>query len=256
MTTRPAYLTPADERRLARAARRGDGPARDEIVLAHLPLVRKMARRLARARVPREDLVHQGVLGLLIAVDRFDPKRGVRFATYARWWVRAYMAVLVRESDQMVSPPQTRGARRVRGHVGRVRRELEQRNGRPVANEELAEELGVDVREVERAGQIRSWTLLGTEHPRELLQIEPKPSPEEAAAERERRAVVAALAERAFAVLDERERRILVERKLGDEPRSLAQIGDELHVSRERVRQLESRALAKVRGAVDWSACM
>jgi RNA polymerase sigma factor (sigma-70 family) len=97
-------LTPAEERDLALRARRGDGRARDELVRRHLPLVLAFSRKQARGTVPLDELVQEGNLGLLRAVEKFDPDAGTRFSTYALWWIRAYVWRYLKMARSAVRP--------------------------------------------------------------------------------------------------------------------------------------------------------
>lgn len=93
-----------EERALALRARGGDAAARDELVRRHLPLVLSFARRQARGTVPLEELVQEGNLGLLRAVEKYDPDAGTRFATYALWWIRAYVWRYLKTARSSVRP--------------------------------------------------------------------------------------------------------------------------------------------------------
>jgi RNA polymerase sigma factor (sigma-70 family) len=99
-----APLTRNDERALAMRARAGDAAARDELVRRHLPLVVTFARKQARGALPLDELVQEGNLGLLRAIEKFDPAAGTRFATYALWWIRAYVWRYLKEARSAVRP--------------------------------------------------------------------------------------------------------------------------------------------------------
>ncbi len=231
-----------------------DREACHRLVLSHRRMVEAMARKYSRLGATEEDLVGEGMLGLLDAARRFDPSRGTKFATYARWWVRYYMRSYLAESRRAVSMPKTRNIVRIRSWVGRTVRDLEQKLGRRVARHEVAEALGVTAEEVAIAqrGITGCDVPVADNDPTEgHVAVFKGPSPEDLAAASEERSRVRAALVRALSLLDEREGQIIRERLLADEPRSLREIGEELGVSRERVRQLEARALAKMRGVFE-----
>ena len=98
-------LTAAEEVRLARRIERGDTAARDEMVARNLPLVRSLAARYVGRGVPFEDLVQEGALGLVIAVERFDHRRGLKLSTYAVWWIRRSLTDAVGAGRPIRVPP-------------------------------------------------------------------------------------------------------------------------------------------------------
>src|SRR4249920_1774959 len=110
------------ERTLLALAKRGHAGARTELVGAHLRLVRAVTRRISPSS--SEDLVAEGVVGLLEAIDRFDESRGVRLATYAAHWIRARAQQFLLTNRRIVRAPDTRACRKVFGRIGRARRAL------------------------------------------------------------------------------------------------------------------------------------
>lgn len=223
-----------------------------ELVVQHVPLVRAMARRYAHSGVLFDDLVQEGMIGLLVAAERFEPERGLRFATYARWWVRWRMQRYLRQNRAIVGLPETRAIRFVRRRIWGARRDLEQRGRTGVTDADLAQELGVDEEDVAlvraELGQ-RSAPLSPTAERLDGL-YEPDrraPDPEGVAARHELRNEARFLIESCLGHLDERERFIVNERRLAEPPSSLRELGDRLAISAERVRQLEQRAFQKMR---------
>ncbi len=129
----------------------GEPDALLKLMTDNAPMVHALARRLSGQKQSREDLVHEGYLGLLKAVDRFDPDKGTRFSTYARHWVRYYQQRFARENRRVVTLPRTRNMVKARNGSRRVRRDLEQELGDRVSDEVVAGILGVDVEDVAHA---------------------------------------------------------------------------------------------------------
>jgi RNA polymerase sigma-32 factor len=205
-------------------------------VRACLPFVISIALEYRRWRVPLEDLVQQGNLGLLRAAAKFDPERGCRLATYAAPWIRAEIREYVVRTHRIVRLGSTHTERAA------IRRF---RDGSAATPEELAARSGMPV---SRARAL--WPVLA-EGDAELGEraIDPR-TPEDAVASEEERGAVRRAMHLALEAMDRRERRIVEARMLADEPRTLAELGEEMGVSRERVRQLEVRARSALREAL------
>lgn len=236
------------ERELVLQAKRGDVRARDELVRGHMRLVIATVRKLRRDA--DEDLVAEGVLGLLEALDRFDPRFEVRLSTYAAPWIRVYAQRHVLATRRIVAAPDTRAARKVLARIGRVERRLFATRGEATA-EAIAAELGVtpdDVAQVMVAMR-SSDTPVGPSR-EDGCAHEPadaSPSPEECVAEAQHRRRLSKALTRALARLPERERAIVCARRLEEEDaRTLSDLGAAMDLSSERVRQLELRALRKL----------
>jgi RNA polymerase sigma-32 factor len=230
-----------------------DPAALGRMVSAHLGLVQKIANEFRNTGPEREDLVQEGHLGLVIAARRFDPAKSARLATYASYWIRACMMELVVRSHGAVRVGTTRAQRRIFFGLGRARRELEG-SGAPATAEKLAERLGVEESELVEMAARLSGRDLSLDAPRRedgqplgtiFHGAEPSPEDEVGTVEesRQRQAVLDA----ALATLSPRERQILEARHLSDESPTLAELGERFGISRERVRQLEERALASLR---------
>lgn len=248
-TDHDAHCDAGRERRLVTLAQGGSASARDELLRLHHRHVAWMATRYRARGAPVEDLIQEGYLGMLRALEDFDVGRGVRLWTYARWWVRARITKLNQRHRCVMTPPATRSSRTIRAKLPRIRRRLaaHQPEGE-VGSEEIAAELGVAPDEVERT----LAALFHVELPYEDDVERPAvlgndPSPEDVVAEAELGRRRKAALSSAVARLPGREREILTHRYLDDEPMTLRDIGRSMGISRERVRQIEARALRRMR---------
>ncbi len=218
-----------------------------------MPLVHGVAHRYRHRAGTVDDLVAEGRLGLVEAADRFDRSRGLRFATYGSWWVRAFVRRHALQNMRIVGAPSTRTGRRLIAALPAARRKLAQKLGRDPSREELAEALDVEPDEVATvvaAFRARDVVIDHSMESRGTALATPSPDPETLLSTRQRAAHLAARVQEALTDLTPRER-LIVERRLLHEDRStLASLGDKLGVSRERVRQLEKRACAKLRDAL------
>lgn len=238
-----------EEQRLARLYRdRGDRDALFRLVTANLMLVVRVALSFRRAARNLLDLVQEGNLGLLQAIDRFDPDLGVRLPTYAAWWVRAYMVKYLLDNVRLVRVGTTNARRKLLHNLRREKRRLEEQ-GFEVGPRLLAERFGVseqDVKDVESALASRDVSLsepIGEDEGRtqgDLLRAE-APSVEEQVARRELQERAQTAIARFREGLNPREKVILDERILSEDPRTLQALGDRFGTTREAVRQVEAR---------------
>ena len=247
-------LTRVEERRLVDRAQRGDKMSRERLVAAHSRLVWSVARRYRCRTHSTEDLAQEGMLGLMLAIDRFDATRDCRLSTYALHWIRQAIARAASQTDRMIHVPAqaTAEIRRMR----RVRDERQQVLGRELSDGELANECGVDEARVARLfaalqDAVSYDTPVGEGQEASLLELaedQSAPNPEAGALRESYRAEV----RRLVAELRPRERDVLIQRfgMNGCSPRTLDELSRELRITREGVRQIEARAIRKLRHAL------
>jgi RNA polymerase sigma-32 factor len=255
-------LSPERERELAVAWReRGDRKALQELVGSHLRLVVKIARGFGGYGLPVEDLIAEGNVGLMQAAEKFDPERGFRFATYAMWWIRAAIQEYILHSWSLVKMGTTAAQKKLFFNLRKLKgqlQELEQGDLSPEAVAKIATELDVpagEVIEMNRrlaASDSSLNVMIGSEGESEWMDLlaDDRPSQETIVIDADERGRRRQQLDNALAGLNDRERRILKERRLSDDPVTLEALSHEFDVSRERVRQIEVRAFEKLQKAM------
>ena len=261
---RAELLDAETELQLARAWRdERDERALHRLVTAYMRLAISMASRYRRYGAPMGDLIQEAGLGLMKAAERFDPDRGVRFSTYAVWWIKASVQDFVMRNWSMVRTGSTTSQkalffnmRRVQAELQREARQAGEELGGPELMERVAQRLGVPVHDVMMMdGRLAGGDLSlnakpsGEEDGHEWIDtIEDEASAQgEMVSDREDNRVLRGWLAQSMAALNPRERIIVSARKLGEEPRTLESLGAELGLSKERVRQIEAAALAKMK---------
>ncbi|HJQ97006.1 MAG TPA: sigma-70 family RNA polymerase sigma factor [Candidatus Polarisedimenticolaceae bacterium] len=248
-------LSREEEQELARRYREtGDREALFRLITSNLMVVVRVALSFRRAAKNLLDLVQEGNLGLLAAIERFDPELGVRLPTYATWWIRAYIVKFLLDNVRLVRVGTTNARRKLLRNLRQEKAKLEAQ-GIEVGPRLLAERFGVseeDVTQVEQALRAHDVSLdapLGddTDATRGDAFAASGPSVEEEVARRELQQKVQVALATFREDLSERERAILDERLLADDPVTLQAIGDRFGTTREAVRQAEVRLMARLK---------
>ena len=241
-------LSRDEEQALAHRAQAGDEDTRKRLIEANLRLAVQVARRYLNRGLPLPDLIEEGNIGLMRAVEKFEPARGTRFSTYATWWIRHFAVRALANQARVIRLPVHMEA--LLGRYAREQRRLSQHLGRTPTSAEVAEALGTTVEQVEELEEIRRPPVSldspqGAEGGRLADRVPAvDPGASLGAFFRERADLVSALDD-----LAENERRVLRRRfgLEGGQPQTLEAIGRALGLTRERVRQIEAAALRKLR---------
>jgi RNA polymerase sigma-32 factor len=244
-----------------------DEAALHRLITAYMRLAISMASKFRRYGAPMNDLIQEAGLGLMKAADKFDPDRGVRFSTYAVWWIKASIQDYVMRNWSMVRTGSTSSQKALFFNLRRVQAKIEreaQGRGETLDGHQLREmiahEIGVPLADVE----MMEGRLSGSDFSLNATQSSDEDGREWIDALEDDGAQATDIVEghhdtaqlrgwlvRALQGLNARERYIVTERKLRDEPRTLESLGQELGLSKERVRQLEAAAFAKMRRALE-----
>jgi RNA polymerase primary sigma factor len=245
-------LTRAEERELARLKDLGDEAAKRRLIEANLRLVMSITRNYVNSGVPLLDLIQEGNLGLIRAVEKFDYRLGYKLSTYATWWIRQSVTRAIADQGRTIRLP-VHVVEQVR-KVTRARRVLTQKLNRDPLPDEIAKESGFDLKRVnelldlvEDPVSLETPVGDGDSIYADMLEDVNSEQPEAVLAELLRTKEL----RMALAALNERMRHVLELRfgLTGEKPRTLEEVGAELGVTRERVRQLESRALRELQAA-------
>jgi len=251
---RVPLLTPEQELELARSVKKGDAEARERMIISNLRLVITIALEYAHFGLPLADLVSEGNIGLTKAVDRFDPTKGAKLSSYAVWWIKQSIKRALANQGKLIRLPV-----HLIDKIAKVRRvalQMSDRLGREPTDDELAEEIGIAAGKIARLRTvgIRPASLnapTGDDDSTEFgdsVSDEKAPTPFELFRDKDLLNGVDGLLD----VLDKRERK-LISRRFGldgETPKTLEEVGKDLGVTRERIRQLQNIALAKLRRAL------
>ena len=237
------------------------------LITAYMRLAISMASKFRRYGAPMNDLIQEAGLGLMKAAEKFDPDRGVRFSTYAVWWIKASIQDYVMRNWSMVRTGSTSSQKSLFFNLRRVQARLEREAAaegivldRQTMRERIATDVGVPLRDVEMMeGRLggSDFSLNATqssdEEGREWIDAleDDSAQADETVALRHDNDMLREWLLLAFSSLNDRERFIVRERKLREDPRTLESLGNELSLSKERVRQLEAAAFAKMRKSLE-----
>ncbi len=232
-----------------------------ELVMAYMRLVVSTATRFRNYGLPMGDLVQEGAVGLMQAAARFEPERDVRFSTYAAWWIRSAMQDYILRNWSVVRTGTTAAQKALFFNLRRLRARIDDGSGRPLSDEGrafIAGELSVGLddvvaMEMRLSGTDQSLNATispaGEDEWQDFLADE-RPSPEETVSLAHDGRTRSVWLAHALAELTDREQTIIKERRLRDDGRTLEDLGRQLGISKERVRQIEHRALEKLRSSI------
>ena len=244
-------LTPQQEIELGGRIQNGDRKARAQMISSNLRLVVTIAQEYANLGLPLLDVISEGNIGLMAAIDRFDPSKGAKLSTYAAWWIKQSIKRALSNQTKTIRLP-VHFSEKV-SRIRRVALQMSEELGREPTDDELGEEIGIGSENVSRfkAASIRPASLDapisedGLTEFGESVRDEDVKTPFELLRDKDLHSEVGGLLD----VLDDREKKI-ISRRFGFDGgvrKTLEQVGKELSVSRERIRQLEEIALSKLR---------
>lgn len=248
--SRIKVLSPEEEYNLALRAVKGDQDARAQMIKGNLRLVVSIAKKYTNQGLPILDLIEEGNLGLIRAVEKFDPYRGYKLSTYATWWIKQYILRALGKYSKTIRLPINTSERMNR--FLRVLRNMIQKLGRDPTSEELAIEMNISPNKIRHMLDslrqnisIESYLERKGVFGQDFLKDENGPSPIESIIQQNRQKYIIAL----FKILDNHEKDIIQQRfgLIDGEPKTLEVIGMRYGVTRERIRQIEGLALKKLR---------
>ena len=251
-------LTPEEELALSRRWRdHEDMPAAHKLVTSHLRLVAKIAMGYRGYGLPLGELISEGNVGMMQAVKRFDPERGFRLATYAMWWIRAAIQEYILHSWSLVKMGTTAAQKKLFFNLRRLKGQMqaiEDGDMQPEQVEKIARVLGVPEQDVVSMNRrltapdhsLNAPIRMDGEGEWQDWLVDDADSQEEAIGDHEEMTGRRALLATALKTLNDRERHILIQRRLKDDPTTLEDLSQQYNISRERVRQIEVRAFEKL----------
>ena len=249
-------LTREEEFKLAVTYRKyNDIEAAQKLITSNLRFVVKVAFEYKSYGVKLQDIIQEGNIGLMMAVKKFNPYKGYRFISYAIWWIRAYIQNFIIKTWSLVKIGTTQAQKKLFYKIGKVRKALESDGADEKKYERLARDLDVAKEDIIEMKQRMSSRDLSLDAPfdegQELTHLdllrEDSLNQEEAIAQEEEKRIREREVQNAMKRLNEKEVYVIKSRIMAEEPLTLQEIGDHLKLSRERVRQIESEALKKLK---------
>jgi len=248
-------LTPEEEIALAREYKATRDPAiARKLVESHLRLVAKIARQCCSRKSMLPDLIQEGALGLIRAVEKYDPERGIRLSSYAAWWIRAFVFQYIMRNSRLMRVATTFAHRKLFFNLNRETSRLE-REGKPIDPKEIALRLKVSeatvIEMTTRLGgrDVQFETTVAVDSGQDACSeyVVVPIRPDEDVESRQLQAAVRRRLENVRIGLDERDRQIVEQRLMADQPITLRELGTRWGISRERARQLEERLKKRLR---------
>jgi RNA polymerase sigma-32 factor len=261
-------LTPEEELELARRWRDGqDVKAAHKLVTSHLRLVAKIAMSYRGYGLPVGELISEGNVGMMQAVKRFDPDRGFRLATYAMWWIRAAIKEYILHSSSLVKMGTTAAQKKLFFNLRRLKSQIQANEAGDLGPEyvaEIARKLGVPERDVIRMNRrlaapdysLNVPVRADSEGEWQDWLADESETQDNTLAEREEMTSRKVRLADAWKLLNDRERHIMTERRLKDNPATLEELAHHYRISRERVRQIEFRAFKKLQKGMSASTML
>jgi len=251
-------LSKAEEIELAKRIEAGDKRAKDRMIQSNLRLVISIAKNYYTQDMDLLDLIQEGNTGLIRAVEKFDYRKGYKFSTYATWWIRQAITRAIANQDRNIRIP-VHMIEKINKMV-RTERKLLQETGKEPNDEDLAAELGIEPQELQEMRKIAQRTTsletpIGDEEDAELgdfIENSKTPDPADAVSS----LIAKESLDRVLKAMDERERKVVELRfgLKGEHPRTLAEVSSRFNVSRERIRQIEAKALEQIKASDDIQA--
>ena len=251
-------LSKAEEIELAKRIEAGDKRAKDRMIQSNLRLVISIAKNYYTQDMDLLDLIQEGNTGLIRAVEKFDYRKGYKFSTYATWWIRQAITRAIANQDRNIRIP-VHMIEKINKMV-RTERKLLQETGKEPNEDDLAAELGIEPQEVQEMRKIAQRTTsletpIGDEEDAELgdfIENSKTPDPADAVSS----LIAKESLDRVLKAMDERERKVVELRfgLKGEHPRTLAEVSSRFNVSRERIRQIEAKALEQIKASEDIQA--
>jgi alternative sigma factor RpoH len=254
-----SLLSPEEEKRLARRFRKyKDKEAAKKLAIANLRFVIKIALEYKNWGIPVEDLVSEGIIGLLFAIKKFDPDKGVKFISYASYWIKAFIHNYILSNFSIIKLGTTQDERRIFANIFKIKDETREED-----IQKQAQRLNVDEEKIKLMdARVRSRDVSldspqddeGSLKLADILKAEETFDPLHKVEMEDAREFIYRRLNDAFLHLTSQEKQVIQQRYLNPKPKTLKELSDELRISKERIRQVEKRAFQKLRTALSQYA--